>query len=116
MRKALSVLIGLAVSGAVLGAQAPDPKKAAEGEKIFAAQKCGNCHMVKGVGGKTSVALDKVGAKLSAADLRGWLVDTAAMEAKLKAKPKVSMAGFMKNKKLTDPEIDALVAYMQTLK
>jgi hypothetical protein len=38
------------------------------------------------------------------------------MEAKLPAKPKVSMAASMKAKKLTDADVDALVAYMVSLK
>jgi hypothetical protein len=41
-----------------------------------------------------------------------WLTDPAAMTAKLKAKPKVAM----KKVTLKDPEIDALVAYMASLK
>lgn len=116
MRTALSVMAGLIVSTAVLAAQAPDPKLVAQGQTVYATAKCGNCHMVAGKGGKTASALDKVGAKLSVADLKMWLTDPAAMEAKLPAKPKVSMATFMKSRKLTEADVNALVAYMQSLK
>jgi mono/diheme cytochrome c family protein len=113
MRKVLAVIIGIAVSGVVLGAQAP---KAADGQKVYAASKCATCHAIAGVGGKIASPLDKVGSKLSAAELKMWLTDPAAMEAKLKAKPKMSMAPFMKKLNLSDADVAALVAYMQSLK
>ena len=116
MRKVFSVVAGLIVSGVALTAQAPDPKLVAQGQALYATNKCANCHMIAGTGGKAASALDKVGAKLSAADLKMWLTDPAAMEAKLKAKPKVSMASFMKARKLSEADMTAIVAYMQSLK
>jgi hypothetical protein len=38
------------------------------------------------------------------------------MEAKLPKKPIVTMSSWLKTNKLADADIDALVAYMQTLK
>jgi mono/diheme cytochrome c family protein len=116
MRNVVSVIVGLIVSSVVLAAQAPDPKLVAQGQALYASTKCGTCHMIAGTGGKSASALDKVGAKLSAAELKMWLSDPAAMEAKLKTKPKVSMAGFMKSRKLSEADMNAIVAYMQTLK
>jgi len=68
------------------------------------------------VGGKTASALDGIGGKLSAADIKKWLTATAEMEGKLPKKPTASMATWMKSKKLTDADVDALVAYMASLK
>jgi mono/diheme cytochrome c family protein len=113
---AVLLITALAVPAASALAQTPDPKLVATGEKLYATLKCSTCHAIKGVGGKASVPLDGVGKKLSEADLRAWLVDPAAMEAKLKAKPKVSMAGWMKKQKLTAADINALVAYMLSLR
>ena len=45
------------------------------------AQKCSVCHAVAGKGNKAN-PLDGVGAKLSAADIRAWIVDPVAMAAK----------------------------------
>jgi mono/diheme cytochrome c family protein len=109
-----SVIVWFAsATAAVPLAQAPDQAaKIAAGKKLYDTQKCRTCHMIGGVGSKASSALDDVGSKLSEADLRMWLVDPDAMTAKLKAKPKVKM----KKVTLKDPDIDALVAYMASLK
>ncbi|HUL75216.1 MAG TPA: cytochrome c [Vicinamibacterales bacterium] len=115
MKRVVIALVGLVfLSGSVALAQ--DAAKIAAGKKAFADKKCSTCHAVAGQGGKTGSALDKVGTKLSADDIKKWLTDTATMEAKVTPKPKVSMAGFMKSAKLTDADVDALVAYMQSLK
>ena len=97
-------------SAAALWAQ--DAKQVALGQKLYDELKCGTCHMVGGKGGKMATSLDGVGDKMGAADLKLWLTDPAAMTAKLKTKPKVAM------KPVTRPDADlnALVAYMQTLK
>jgi mono/diheme cytochrome c family protein len=104
------VLVGAAAPGAA--GQADQAAKIEAGKKLYDAQKCRTCHIIGGVGSKAASALDGVGSKLSEADLRMWLTDPAAMTAKLKAKPKVAM----KKVTLKDPEIDALVAYMASLK
>jgi mono/diheme cytochrome c family protein len=115
MRSLFVTLVGIAFATSVAAAQAPDPAKVAAGAKAYTAQKCSTCHAIKGVGMKTH-PLDGVGAKLSEADVRKWLTDTAAMEAKLAKKPSMSMAGWMKSKKLSDADVDALTAYMMSLK
>lgn len=89
--------------------------KAATGQELYASKQCSKCHNIAGKGAKIG-KLDGVGAKLSAADLRKWLTATAEMEAKLKTKPVVKMSSKIREMKLTDPEVDALVAYLQTLK
>jgi mono/diheme cytochrome c family protein len=91
-------------------------KKIEAGQKAFEAQKCGTCHAIKGVGGKLSVALDGVGGKRTEADIRKWLTNPAEMEAKLTKKPTMPMSTYMKTHKLTDADVDALVAYMMSQK
>jgi mono/diheme cytochrome c family protein len=115
MRSLFVTLVAVALATSVAAAQAPDPAKVAAGQKVYAAQKCSTCHAIKGVGNKTH-PLDGVGAKLSEADMRKWFTNTAEMEAKLPKKPTMSMATFMKSKKLSDADLDALTAYMMSLK
>jgi cytochrome c1 len=45
-----------------------------------------------------------------------WITDSAAMEAKLKEPPRLKMSTAMRAKKVTDADVDALVAYMQSLR
>ena len=114
MRKTLSILFAAAfVGGAVIAIAAQGDAKA--GEALYGTKKCATCHQLKGQGNKVAAALDDAG-KLSAADLKLWLTDPAVMEAKLAKKPAMSMAGWLKTAKLTDADVAALVAYMQTLK
>lgn len=112
----VSVVISGAVAGAARATQAPDPTKVAAGQRVYDTQKCSTCHAIKGQGGKLSTSLDGVGAKLSAADLRKWFTNTTDMEATLPKKPAMTMSSYLKTHKLTDGDIDALVAYLQTLK
>lgn len=84
---------------------------ASKGKDVYTAQKCSVCHAIAGAGNKKG-ALDDVGAKLSAADIRSWLTDAPAMAAKVKAERKPVMKAYM----LAKDDLDALVAYLQTLK
>jgi len=81
------------------------------GQKIFTAQKCNICHSVAGVGNKKG-ALDGIGAKLSVDDTRQWITDAPAMAAKVKADRKPAMKSYT----LPKEDLDALVAYLQSLK
>jgi len=103
---ALGVIVVLA-SAAWAGAQ----DKAAKGEKVYADNKCALCHSIGDKGNKKG-PLDGVGSKYSAADLKAWVVDATGMTAKTKAERKPAM----KNYTLAADDVDALVAYMQTLK
>jgi mono/diheme cytochrome c family protein len=106
---AVAVMACLAVPAA-LQAQA----SAEEGKKQYEALKCANCHKIAGVG--KLYPLDGVATKLKAEDIKKWLTQPAEMEKKLAKKPTVTMSGWMKTKKFTPEQIDALVAYMLTLK
>jgi mono/diheme cytochrome c family protein len=106
MRWITAVLLML--SGAASVASAQD---SAAGEKVFADQKCSLCHSVAGKGNAKG-ALDDVGSKLSAADIRAWIDDSTGMTTKTGATRKPSM----KTYSLPKGDVDALVAYLTTLK
>ena len=91
---------------------AQDAAAIAQGQKVYAANKCGTCHSVAGKGNKKGV-LDEVGTKLTADEIRAWIVNPTEMTKKTDAKRKPVMK---ENPKLTPADVDALVAYMQNLK
>ena len=93
--------------------QAQDADLIKKGAQVYTAQKCQMCHSIAGKGGKQS-PLDGVGSKLSAAEIREWIVDPIEMAKKVKSTKKPPMA--KKYDKLPAGDIDALVAYMQSLK
>ena len=111
MGKVFRLLTIAAVVSAVPAlARAQDADK---GKAVYAAQKCSVCHSIAGTGGKAS-ALDGVGKKLSADDIKAWLTMTKAMEKKTGSTKKPPMPD--KFAKLPAADIDALVAYMVSLK
>ena len=94
---------------AAMPAAAQDLK--AKGEKLFVDQKCTLCHSVAGKG-NVKGPLDGVGSKDSPADIRAWITDANAMTAKTGAARKPVMKQFSLDKE----DVDALVAYLTTLK
>ena len=94
---------------ATLPAAAQDLK--AKGEKLFVDQKCSLCHSIAGKGNAKG-SLDEVGSKDSPADIRAWISDANAMTAKTGATRKPAMKQFA----LEKDDVDALVAYLSTLK
>jgi mono/diheme cytochrome c family protein len=82
------------------------------GLKVFASSKCSMCHAVAGKGNAKGI-LDNIGAKLSADEIRQWLVDPEAMRVKTKSERKPPMKSYASMPKA---DIDGLVAYLQTLK
>lgn len=103
------ILAAAAVLVVVNAASAQD--KAARGAAVYTEQKCQLCHSVAGKGNAKG-ALDEVGSKLSAADLKAWIVDAKGMTAKTKPTRKPDMKSYT----LPADDVDALVAYMLTLK
>lgn len=109
-------LIALTVGGVLalgISTAAQDAKKIEAGKKVYEAQKCATCHQIAGKGNKM-FPLDGIGSKLSAADLRRWMTHTAEMEAKLPKPPAMKMSSRKYN--LKDEDLDALVAYLESLK
>ena len=107
-----AAVLAVAVSAATTGiASAQDAALVKKGQEVYAAQKCSICHSIAGQGSKAN-PLDGVGAK-PADELRAWIADPVAMTKKTQSKKKPAMP---KNAKLSAGDIDALVAYMQSLK
>ncbi len=101
----LAMCLGAATLASAQGA-------AAKGEQVYAAQKCALCHAIGDKGNKKG-PLDGVGSKYNAEELRQWIVDAKGMTAKTGATRKPDMKNY---DKLAKEDVDALVAYMQTLK
>ena len=93
-------------------AAAQNGDQVARGAQVYQAQKCQVCHSIAGKGGKAS--LDGVGAKLSADDIRRWITHPAEMTVKSKSTAKPPMPA--KWASLPAADLDALVAYLQSLK
>ena len=106
----LTLCVGMAATAAAQDANAQEAKVAL-GEKVYAAQKCATCHSI-GTKGNKKGPLDDVGSKLTADELREWVVDAKGMTTKTKAPRKPEMKSY----KLPKEDLDALVAYMMTLK
>jgi len=104
------VLLGV-VLGVGLAATAFAQNPAARGEAVYAEQKCSVCHSIADKGNKKG-PLDGIGTRLSESDIRAWITDAKGMTAKTKAARKPEMRAYS----LAKDDVDALVAYLQTLK
>jgi mono/diheme cytochrome c family protein len=98
----------LALASTVVSAQ---DATVAKGQQVYADQKCALCHSIGDKGNKKG-PLDGVGSKLSPADIRMWMTDAKAMTEKTKSTRKPEMKSYS----LPKGDLDALVAYMQSLK
>jgi mono/diheme cytochrome c family protein len=109
----LAAALALAAFTRIASAGAQDAAAVKRGEEVYTAQKCSLCHAVAGKGNKLN-PLDGVGAKLSADDIRQWITHPTEMAAKAKSVKKPPMPA--KYSSLPAADLDALVAYMQSLK
>jgi mono/diheme cytochrome c family protein len=107
---ALALASGMAAAAAAAGQDAAAVKK---GEGVYTAQKCQMCHQIAGKGSKAN-PLDGVGAKLSADDIKQWITHPTDAAAKAKSTKKPPMPN--KYGTLPAADLDALVAYMASLK
>ena len=105
----LACFVGLMIASPVA---AQTQGQVDRGMKLFGEQKCSMCHSIAGKGNAKGV-LDQVGGKLSADEIRQWLVDPEAMRKKHNAERKPLMKSY---KTLSKEDLDGLVAYLQTLK
>jgi mono/diheme cytochrome c family protein len=105
------LIAGMALCAGMATTAAAQDAKVAHGEKVYAAQKCALCHSI-GDNGNKKGPLDGVASKLKADELREWIVDAKGMTLKTKAPRKP----VMKSYSLPKEDVDALVAYMATLK
>lgn len=109
MTRLLLAVLMVAFAGV---ASAQDAAVIEKGKQVYAAQKCQVCHSVAGVGNKKGV-LDGVGARLKTEEIRQWVVAAPEMTAKTKAERKPVMKAYTT---LPKDELDALVAYLASLK
>jgi mono/diheme cytochrome c family protein len=94
------------LSAPLAGTASADGGKAQQGGKIFADRQCTACHTVHGKGGNVGPDLTKVGARRDEAWLKKFLPAPASV------KPGVIMPPFQG----TPEELDALTAYLLSLK
>jgi mono/diheme cytochrome c family protein len=100
----------------LLMAQGGKSEAAAAGRRAYERQKCATCHMIAGQG-NIRFKLDGVASKMTDGDLRRWLTDTAEMERALPTQPAIRMSEWLAaNRKISDADVDALVAYLSSLK
>ncbi len=110
-RLVVGMMAGVLTTGLAASAAAQDAKVAA-GAKLFEANKCSICHAVAGKG-NAKHPLDGAGSRVSAEMVRMWLTDPKGAEAKAGKKAMPPMKSFAA---LPPADIDALVAYVQSLK
>ena len=88
---------------------------AAKGKQVYdsASPKCKMCHAIAGEGNAKG-SLDSCG-KLKAEEIKAWIRTPKEMTAKAKAERKPPMVAYPADK-LSDADLDALTAYLLTLK
>jgi len=109
--------VGLVVAAATFGMAADASAQAAaapadKGAAVYAAQKCSMCHALDGKG-QAKGPLDGVGTKLTADEIRQWIVNPAEMTKKANATRKPAMRAYPN---LPKEDLDALVAFMVSKK
>ena len=109
----LTFAVSLSALVLVMGSAPAFAQDAAKGAGVYTAQKCSTCHAVAGKGNAKG-PLDDVGTKFTADELRQWILDPTGMSAKHKATRKPPMPA--KYASLPQGDLDALVAYMASLK
>jgi len=112
-RKFLTVAtftVAMAMTASYAAAQ--DKAQIKKGQDVYNAQKCQTCHAIGGKGAKQN-PLDGVGKKITADETRQWILNPTEMSAKIKSEKKPPMPA--KYKALPAADLDALVAYLQSL-
>jgi cytochrome c553 len=104
------ILSALAV-GAARPASAQSKAKIEQGAALFSSQKCTMCHSAAGKGNPKG-SLDAVAASHKADEIRQWILDPEGMRAKAGA----TRTPAMKPMKLSGDQVDALVAFIASLK
>jgi mono/diheme cytochrome c family protein len=105
------MIAGLTLCMGIAATAAAQDAKVAQGEKLYADQKCTLCHSIGDKGNKKG-PLDGVGSKLKNDEVREWITDAKGMTAKAKAERKPAMKSYT----LPKEDVEALAAYLMTLK
>jgi mono/diheme cytochrome c family protein len=107
-RRPLAILAGICIVSLTGYAVAQDAKSVAKGQELATKNHCAMCHVIDGKGGKIGKPLDGVSARLDAARIKAILTDPLKEFPNEKVKmPKVAWQ---------PGDIDAVVAYLETLK
>ena len=110
MTRSLAIAVALSVGLGVAGLRAeeaakPDAAKVSKGQHVYAAQHCSMCHSIAGKG-NPKTPLDDVGGKMTAEELKKYIVNPKSVKADSKMKAYSSLSA---------EDLDALVAYLGTL-
>ena len=116
MRISRLAIVVLSVVAAGSLALAQDAAQIEKGKAMFASAspKCTMCHSIAGQG-NAKHPLDDVGSKLSADDIKAWIRTPKEMAEKAKSEAKPPMMAYPKEK-ISDADLDTLVAYLLSLK
>lgn len=87
------------------------PELIAAGQSIYDAQRCAMCHSIAGKGNPRN-PLDHVGSRQSAQTIRQWIVASPDVQTQL---PVGVIQIKQRFNSLSQEELDALVAYLQSL-
>ena len=109
----LVAVLGTSMSIGAQAPVAPDAPRLEAGRKVYAREKCATCHQIAGHG-NSRFPLDGVGKKLTSDQIRRWMTDTVKMEDALPRMPAVRMSA--RQYRLSTPDLDALVAYLGSLR
>ena len=107
MRRVLTTAVFLLIAGPAFAQGAAE-----KGAAVYAAQKCMTCHSIAGKG-QAKGPLDGVGTKLTADEIRAWIVTPAEMTKKANATRKPPMRAYAS---LPKEDLDALVAFLASKK
>jgi mono/diheme cytochrome c family protein len=110
---AVSIVVGAMLASALAAGAGAGAAQTRDGRQVYEREKCATCHQIARRG-NSRYPLDGVGSRLTAEEIRRWITRPAEMEAALPRMPALRMST-MKSR-LDKEELEALVAYLQTLK
>jgi len=90
---------------------AQETETLARGSDVYAARRCALCHSI-GQEGNRQGPLDDVGSRLSADEIRSWIVEAPEMAERTGAERVPAMPAY---RDLEPEDLEALVAYLQSL-
>jgi mono/diheme cytochrome c family protein len=110
MKRSLGVAVALSLGLGMSGLRAeeaakPDAEKVDKGQQIYTAQHCSMCHSIAGKG-NPKTPLDDVGSKMKVDEMKKYIASPKSVKADSKMKAYSSLPA---------ADLDALVAYLQTL-
>lgn len=94
------------------GSAPASQKQIARGREVFARRDCSGCHSVAGKGSPRS-PLDGIGGRRDREELRAWVVAEESVQAELSPR---AIAAKQDYAQLPDTEMDALLAYLGSLR